>query len=866
MAYECAAKLAILFRFFNRGLRQSNAVRHNGNVLDSENCQGCNSGRAFSLESYTGVAARVGMKAGWMQWGGVQVLALMLALSQAGAAPQTGGSSGAAHKKHAAAHATSRKVTAAKSTHHAAGAKSQAASAKRGGRRHAGPLHKKSRRKPLSAKAVARSHKLQAAFVASSQLRPMAQELAQMRSPAAYAGVSSYARSHTGEASAAAYLALGHAYLLDKRYSDAVNAFHSANVQGKSLDDYADYLTAQSDLQSGQLPQAELVLNDFAKRHPDSIFVNSIPVLQANLFLQQGDPQAALLALNAHKAEPIANNADFQLSMAKALLAAGKRDEAARGFRRVFLGFPLSYEATQAKTQLAVVGSAVPLTVAERKAHADALYAAGRFSDAGDEYRSLAGETGGVNEGLRRELLAAAAGCDWKLKRLDKSTLDRIPDSNDEAGARRDYLLMELARNKDDGETQRQLVAQMETRFPASVWLAEALYSSGNMYLLRKDYPHAIEYYGELARRFPRHTYAPSAHWRAAWLNYRLEQYSDAAKMFDEQIAIYPGGKEIPAALYWRGRVYEEQERRPDMASAYYRTVVRVYRHYYYAAIGQERLNKLGATAAAHVATLENMAAEPIPELSDDVPEDDPHVVKARLLANAGLNEYIPAEIQAGDGSNEWGAFAEADIYESYGEIFRAMRVLKRAIPYYTSAPLESIPLAYWRILFPTAYWAQIKAEAAANGLDPYMVAALIRQETEFNAQAVSNKSAYGLMQLLPSVGKSMAKEEGLHHFDTNQLLDPSTNIRLGTRYLKQTLNRFGGQPEYAFAAYNAGDDRVLDWQSIGKYRGMDEFVESIPFTETREYVQAIVRNEQIYKDLEKLESSTAGRSAHASQ
>jgi len=131
----------------------------------------------------------------------------------------------------------------------------------------------------------------------------------------------------------------------------------------------------------------------------------------------------------------------------------------------------------------------------------------------------------------------------------------------------------------------------------------------------------------------------------------------------------------------------------------------------------------------------------------------------------------------------------EAKIYASYGENWRAMRSMKRAIPFYTSAPIDSIPMEYWRILFPQAYWSTIKSEADKNGLDPYMVAALIRQETEFNPAAISNKSAYGLMQLLPSVGKSMAKEEGIRHFSTNDLLDPDTNIRLGTRYLGKHLS-----------------------------------------------------------------------------
>jgi soluble lytic murein transglycosylase len=96
-----------------------------------------------------------------------------------------------------------------------------------------------------------------------------------------------------------------------------------------------------------------------------------------------------------------------------------------------------------------------------------------------------------------------------------------------------------------------------------------------------------------------------------------------------------------------------------------------------------------------------------------------------------------------------------------------------------------------------------------------------------------------------------MAREEGIKNFQTFQLLDPETNIRLGCRYLRQMMEHFGSNPEYALAAYNAGDERVVDWQSAGPYHGIDEFVESIPFTQTREYVQAILRNIETYKAID---------------
>ncbi|HZZ38182.1 MAG TPA: transglycosylase SLT domain-containing protein [Acidobacteriaceae bacterium] len=726
--------------------------------------------------------------------------------------------------------------------------------------------HNRRRHHRLTAREIARSRRYRRAFVASSELRPMAQQLAQNPTPAAFAGVSTFASRHTGDAAAAAYLALGHAYLLDHKFADAVTALHSAHVTDATrtspdgpLADYADYLTAQAYLQNSQYPQAEKVLSEYVRKYPDSIFVPGIPILEANLFVQEGDAQKALLVLDRHRSDAVSGHADFQLALAKAELQSGRTDDAQHLFEHVYLGYPLSIEAGVARAQLASSGTLDTIPATERRRHADALYGAGHFADAAVEYRSLAGEAG-VPPAVQSELLVAAAECDWKLKRLTKGELASIPDTNDEAGARRSYLLMELSRDEGDTATVQSIDSQMETRFPTSPWLAEALYSSGNMFLLLKDYPNAIVEYGEVAKRFPTGKYAPSAHWRTGWLNYRIGQYSEAARLFDEQIHFYAGGKEIPSALYWRARIYEDQEHRPSTAAAYYKTILRVYPHYYYAMLAQDRISKLGSVTPDSIAALDALQPQSIPELSDDVPEDDPHVVKARLLANAGLNEYIAPEIQASDGSDEWGAFAEADIYAAGGEPWRAMRLLKRAIPFYTSAPIESIPVAYWRILFPQNYWNDIKADAEKNGLDPYMVASLIRQETEFNPSAVSNKSAYGLMQLLPSVGRAMAREEGIRHFETSELLNPSTNIRLGTLYLRQMLQKFNNQPEYAFAAYNAGDDRVTDWQSIGNYHGMDEFVESIPFTETREYVQAILRNEEIYRELDKVTAEHAQR------
>ena len=417
-------------------------------------------------------------------------------------------------------------------------------------------------------------------------------------------------------------------------------------------------------------------------------------------------------------------------------------------------------------------------------------------------------------------------------------------------------LLMELARDRDNEAEQQRIVAEMETRFPHSPWLEDALFSAGNMYLLKRDFPRAVEYYSYLAAHFPDNKNAPAAHWRAGWLDYRQGQYTEAARIFDEQIKLYPSAPETVSALYWRGRLYETEDHDPARAAANYRAIVRAYQHYFYAQMARDRLAALGKLNAASEPQLDKFQPLPLPHLVDSFPADSPHLAKARLLANAGLNEYIADEIKADPDSSSWSALAEAQIYASYGENYRALRALKKALPYASTASIGSIPFAYWRILFPEPYWDTIKAESAKNNLDPYLVASLIRQESEFDPSVISYANAYGLMQLLPTVGRTMAREEGLTHFQTFQLLDPDTNIRLGTRYLRQMLDRFGGVEEYALAAYNAGDYRVADWQAAGPYHGIDEFVESIPFTQTREYVEAIRRNQETYKDIDEFEQA----------
>jgi soluble lytic murein transglycosylase len=723
---------------------------------------------------------------------------------------------------------------------------------------------RRARHRGTKAQRLARTARIKKAFVASTELRPMAQQLTTMRTPAAYAGVSAWAHRQSGDAAAAAYLALGHAYLIDKRYSDAVANLRLVKQNSEVLSDYADFLAAEAEHDQGNEAAAAALLHGFNERHPDSIFDIEAPELEANVLLAQGNAPGAQKALAgvADIAEDLPN---YELTKAKIAFALGQPKEAEDLFKHLLLSHPLTSEAGVARAKLTAMGAESNLTAAEFRSLGDAFYTAGRYAEAGEQYHALA-RNATLPATERNGFAVAAAACDLKLKRLSETQATALTDSHDENGARRLYLLVELARNRNDEAGLLKIVDRLKTEFPQSPWLAEALFSTGNMYLLRKDYANAANYYGYLAMHFPAHKNAAAAHWRAGWLDYRQGLYNDAARVFDEQIKLFPNATETAAALYWRGRVYEMQENNRAQAAKNYQTVSRVYQHFFYAQMARQRLQALGEPLLVSDSQPETIKAPPIPHLADTFPGDSPHIAKARLVANAGLNDYIAQEIDSDPDSQSWSALAEAELYASFGESFRAMRALKRALPYAASASINSIPLAYWRILFPEAWWETIKTESAKNGLDPYLVASLIRQESEFNPAAVSYANAWGLMQLLPSVGKSLAREEGMTHFETYQLLDPETNIKLGTRYLRHMIDRFGGVQEYALAAYNAGEERVTDWQAAGPYHGIDEFVESIPFTQTRDYVQGILRNEDIYRSIDALAATQSKTGIGASR
>ncbi len=711
------------------------------------------------------------------------------------------------------------------------------------------PTHAKHSHKRASAM---RMKKIARAFVASNELKPMARQLLETRSKAAYAGVEAFAARHPqDDAGAMANLVLGYAHLQDKQYDAASVALARAHQRDAELADYSAYFLAQTYSESQDYAKAQATVKDFAAKYPDSLFHREANVLNARAALELGKPQFAIALLAKYPAE---ERAGESLLLGRAYLAAGLNDKANAVLRRVYYTMPTSAEADQAGSLLTKSGD-VAATVAERKARADGLLHGKRYDQAAREYRFVVTESADAARPAAELALGEALRKAGKYKEA-RDALEQIPDAAS-AGLRAQklYQQMEIARSLDEGPTVLAKDTDLRVNAPGTTSLEEALFSTANYYLLKDDRAAAARYYREVYELFPHGSHGSYAHWKAAWLAYREGKQSEASAQMEEHIQVYGASPETPAALYWRARLAEDES---DLlkAHAFLRKLADRYQNYYYGEQARRELDRLQIQGTPQpYAVLQKVPPAPTPpdlSFGEPPPTDSLRLQRAHLLENAGLVEFAVKELnsEAESFAGNWFTLESARLFADSGRYDRSIETMKRALPGYFTYEADAIDRKYWELLFPRPYWDALQKSAGDNGLDAYLVASLIRQESEFYAAAVSKANAIGLMQMLPGTGKQTAHTLGLKNYTPDQLYQPATNLQLGTHYFKSILEHFNGNVEFSLAAYNAGPERVEQWKTSLKFKDAQEFVESIPFTETREYVQAILRNVGVYRRL----------------
>ena len=670
--------------------------------------------------------------------------------------------------------------------------------------------------------------------------------------PQTRAVVLRFANAHPKDLNGAlALLALGATELDQRQFGDAQQHLQAAAKRLPALRDYAAYLNAAAGFELRDFSGTEHALKPVWENTPLSPLAGKSVVLQANSFVQDGKPKKAIELVQKHLAEVPESKAEDLLG--HAYEQAGDTANAAAHYQRIYVDFPLSEEASDAEAAMEKYSKPAPQGLLPR---AIKLIDGGDYSRARKELEALLPSLSGAESDLARVRIGAAGYLAREYKET-YSYLGSFEVSAPDAEAERLYYLLQSARHIDKIDEMNRSLERLSKSYPQSRWRLQALLAVAAYYGLRNEPSSYEPVYRACFESFPSDPQAAQCHWRVTWAEY-LRDPAGAAPMLRAHLQNYPDSDHATAALYFLGRIAESKGDR-TAARSYYDELNTAYPNYYYAVLARERLMDSEVAKAEPSAEVNQFLAgvrfSPRNHMGSFAADsaNKPRIDRANLLASAGLDDLAESELRFAaktDGQPQVIAIALAELANRRDQPELAIRSIKRYAPGYLFLPIAPGTEQFWRLAFPLPYRKALEQYSRERDLDPFLVAALIRQESEFNARAISRSNAYGLTQVLPSTGRELSRKLNIPRFRANMLFQPETNLQIGTFYLRSLLDQLQGRWEPALASYNAGKRHVNSWLTWSQFREPAEFIETIPFNETRNYVQSVLRNADVYRRL----------------
>lgn len=622
--------------------------------------------------------------------------------------------------------------------------------------------------------------------------------------------------------------------------------------------DHGFALAADAAQRAGRLEQAARLLDTLCRLDPDSPLVPGALAASAELWTALPDGSDLAMARWRELAarfpqDPLAPAAWRKLG---ALLEqAGRPAEAGAAYRAIWVGYAASPEAAAVKVGLERLirdKTLAPLTFDEQRLRADALGRAGRHQEALDLWRAL--KPRAANPNAARFIERQEGVTLYRLRQWDEAWTIFRRLAASESGERREEVLGWAGRaafRREDAAGLRRAESALATAFPQSPQRLELMVLRAAWHRGRNEFEAALAVYRALfdvAVALRRSEKAVEAQWAIGWLEYRRGRLDAARGAFERGLATAgPGDPSSPQLLYWIGRL-DALQGEEDRARRRASELAARYPYTYYGYLARRTL-----PAVDHP-----VQADPIAPTSDAVGVDaaspawrefSPRAAELWTLGfrEASRDELLAAARRAAVGPGR--ALEVIDALVQVGADDEALRVVRRHFAPALERGDAALPAAVWRRAYPTHLLDPIRSRGG-NRVNPFLVAGLIREESVYDPLAVSPVGALGLMQIMPDTGRRLARAAGLTDFTVDQLLTSEINITLGIRYLAGLLERFAGNEAYAVAAYNAGPEAVIRWIESGRPRAIEEFIEEIPFVETRGYVKRVLRSKWRYESL----------------
>ncbi len=650
------------------------------------------------------------------------------------------------------------------------------------------------------------------------------------------------------ETAARAELARGVSELAAGRPEVARPVFEKAAAD-PILGGYARLLGGRAEIALGRPAEAARLAGEIRRSTPAGALAEAALLLSADAAEAAADWSAVVSALRA--LVEVRPAAAAWLRLGRAAEAAGDKDLAREAFARVHYEHPLAAEAAEAGSARARLAGA-PVTPGRESlaldlARAERLFNGRRHADARRAFEPLRALVAGDERAMVELRLAQ---CDYFLKRhvAARDALRAYLDRDPQRPAEAEFYYLSTLREMGRHEEYVGLVRTFVDRYRDLSWAESALNDLGTHYILTNDDGRAAEVFADVYRRYPTGAFADRAAWKAGWWAYKSGDWSETIRLFESAAVALRRADYRPAWLYWAARAHLKAGN-AEAALAGYRRVITDYRNSYYGREATAETEHLLAAVSPDLRGPVSPASRDLPPtIVPDAPP--PNAVLVRNLLAAGLYDDAIAELRAIARDTGSTPLIEATIalaLSKKGELRPAITAMRRAYPQFMAAGGEALPVDMLRVIFPVDYWDLIHRHAQARNLDPFLILALVAQESTFQATVRSSANAYGLMQIVPATGRRYAQRLGIRPFATARLTEPEINVRIGTAYFADLLRQFGDVAA-ALAAYNAGEQRVSRWVAERPGVSRDEFIDDIPFPETQNYVRRILGTAEDYR------------------
>jgi soluble lytic murein transglycosylase-like protein len=360
----------------------------------------------------------------------------------------------------------------------------------------------------------------------------------------------------------------------------------------------------------------------------------------------------------------------------------------------------------------------------------------------------------------------------------------------------------------------------------------------------KKQTAYVRELAAELANVDPLSEPALQEFWDAAWAAYLRRDFATARELLAFIAATYVNPSIERQARYWLARAMEQSGEKAR-AEEIFQELVNVPYDDLYALHLKRRGLKPTTPNPSQALSNETRSWEEIAE--DRMPNE---LRLAYELTALGANREARLEIQknANDDNRRYADAILGDLLHAEGQTILAHRYVRRAFPHIGTVKQDQVPDHFIRVYYPLKFEKEIREAARDQDLDPYLVMALVHQESAFNPEIQSRAGAMGLMQLMPPTARELGNRL-YSAFTETRLRNPEVNLKLGTYYLRRLISQMGGSVELALAAYNAGPGNLSRWRRVNR-RPLDEFIESMPYHETRGYVKRITLLRSSYEKL----------------